>query len=117
MLRMVQASNGRSSQLLRGVLDVCMLALIEEKERYGYEIVRQLEDRGLELVGEGSIYPVLSRLQRFGLVDGYSVPSGGGPPRKYYRITEQGRRALGQWTDEWDLFAKSVSGVLKGGGR
>lgn len=111
---MVQASNGRSSQLLRGVLDVCLLALIAEEERYGYEIVRQLEDRGLELVGEGSIYPLLSRLQRSGLIEGFLRPSNEGPARKYYRITTEGRRTVRAWTAEWKSFAGNVDRVLKG---
>ena len=114
---MSPTGSSRSSQLLRGVLDVCLLALIGEEERYGYEIARQLEERGLDLVGEGSIYPLLSRLQRFGLIDGYTVPSNGGPPRKYYRITADGRRALEEWTHEWEGFAKSIHGVLRGGRR
>jgi PadR family transcriptional regulator PadR len=114
---MVQAPNGRSSQLLRGVLDVCLLALIAEQERYGYEIVRQLEDRGLQLVGEGSIYPLLSRLQRSGLIEAFSVPSSEGPPRKYYRATSEGRRSLRRWTAEWDEFSAGVNRVVKGGKR
>ena len=115
MRRMVEASpNGRSSQLLRGVLDVCLLALIAEKERYGYEIVRQLEERGLALVSEGSIYPLLSRLQRSGQIESFLVPSSEGPARKYYRITADGRRALRIWVDEWKSFADSVQRVLKG---
>jgi PadR family transcriptional regulator PadR len=113
---MVEASsNGRSSQLLRGVLDVCLLALIAEKDRYGYEIVRQLEERGLALVGEGSVYPLLSRLQRSGQIEGFLVPSNEGPARKYYRITPGGRKALRTWTNEWKSFAGSVQRVLKGG--
>ena len=114
MPRMGVPSSPRTSQLLRGVLDVCLLALIAEEERYGYEIARQLDDRGLDLVGEGSIYPLLSRLERFGLIEGYRVPSSGGPPRKYYRISPAGRSALDAWVDEWDLFVQGVHGVLKG---
>ena len=112
---MVVGGDGRSSQLLRGVLDVCLLALIAEEERYGYELIRQLEGRGLEVVGEGSIYPLLSRMQRAGLVDASLAPSNGGPPRKYYRITPDGQRALESWTAEWAAFSRSVRRVLGGG--
>jgi len=115
VLCMVEAANGRSSQLLRGVLDMCLLALIAEKERYGYEIVRQLEERGLTLVGEGSIYPLLSRLQKSGRIEGFLVPSNEGPARKYYRVTPEGRRVLRTWTSEWKSFAGIVQRVLKGG--
>jgi PadR family transcriptional regulator, regulatory protein PadR len=112
---MVAAAGARSSQLLRGVLDVCLLALISEEERYGYELIKQLEGRGLEVVGEGSIYPLLSRLQRARLIEGFSVPSNGGPPRKYYRITPEGRRARDAWVAEWESFSHGVDRVLGGG--
>jgi PadR family transcriptional regulator PadR len=108
-------SERRGSQLLRGVLDMCLLALIAEEPCYGYEMVRKLEDRGLELVSEGSIYPLLSRLQRLRLIEAYSVTSNDGPPRKYYRVTEEGRRALEAWTEDWDAFTRGVDRVLKGG--
>ena len=60
---------------------MCLLALIAEEPCYGYEMVRKLEDRGLALVGEGSIYPLLSRLQKTGLVESFLQESSGGPPR------------------------------------
>jgi PadR family transcriptional regulator PadR len=105
----------RSSQLLRGVLDLCLLALIAEEPSYGYEMVRKLENRGLALVGEGSIYPLLSRLQRQGLVDAFVEESTGGPPRKYYRIADDGRRRLGDWITEWKAMSHGVDRVLQGG--
>jgi PadR family transcriptional regulator PadR len=108
-------SEQRGSQLLRGVLDICLLALIAEEPCYGYEMVRKLEERGLELVSEGSIYPLLSRLQRLRLIEAYAVPSSDGPPRKYYRVTPGGRRALELWLEEWTAFARGVDRVLKGG--
>lgn len=110
-------TGSRSSQLLRGVLDLCILALIDEGPCYGYEIVRRLEERGLVLVREGSIYPLLSRLQRARYIEGYLVPSTEGPQRKYYRITEVGRRALRSWVSEWEEFAESVDKVVRGRGR
>lgn len=112
---MSPSADGRSSQLLRGVLDLCLLALIGEEERYGYEIVRQLEERGVELVAEGSIYPLLSRLERSGYIDATMVPSSEGPPRKYYRITADGRRALRLWVADWDSFSRGVARVVRGG--
>jgi PadR family transcriptional regulator PadR len=105
----------RSSQLLKGVLDMCLLAVIAEEPSYGYEMVRKLEERGLALVGEGSIYPLLSRLQRQGLVETYSVESAGGPPRKYYRIAAAGKRRLGEWIKEWKALSQGVDRVLDGG--
>lgn len=104
----------RSSQLLKGVLDMCLLAIIAEEPSYGYEMARKLERRGLELVGEGSIYPLLSRLQRGGLVEPFTKASSDGPPRKYYRIADEGRRRLRSWIGEWRALTRGVDHVLDG---
>ncbi|NNC75200.1 MAG: PadR family transcriptional regulator [Acidimicrobiia bacterium] len=104
----------RSSQMLKGVLDMCLLALIAEEPSYGYEMVSKLQARGLELVSEGSIYPLLSRLQRNHLVESYLEESAGGPPRKYYRVAAAGKARLAEWTDDWQKLATSVDQVIKG---
>ena len=104
----------RSSQLLKGVLDMCLLAIISEEPSYGYEMVKKLAARGLDLVSEGTIYPVLSRLQKGGLVEGYLVESSGGPARKYYRLTGSGGQALESWQRGWRQLAAGVENVLKG---
>lgn len=85
----------RRSQLLRGVLDLCLLSLIAERPRYGFEFAEALADNGLDLVSEGSIYPLLARMERAGLISSYRAPSpSGGAPRKYYRPTEAGHAEL-----------------------
>src|SRR5579884_3444486 len=89
MSRMALASQ-RRTELLRGVLDLCLLAVMTEGPAYGYEMTKRLRDRGLSIVGEGSIYPLLGRLERDGLVDTHRAASNGGPPRKYYRLSPQG---------------------------
>ncbi|MDX1689724.1 MAG: PadR family transcriptional regulator [Acidimicrobiia bacterium] len=94
---------------------MCLLAVIDEEPTYGYEMARKLEGRGLHLVGEGSIYPLLSRLQRQGLVESYVRESSGGPPRKYYRIAEPGRARLGEWIDEWKVLSDGVDRIIGGG--
>lgn len=104
----------RSSQLLKGVLEMCLLAIIAEEPSYGYEMARKLEARGLSLVGEGSIYPLLSRLQRQGLVEAYTEQSPGGPPRKYYRIAATGRIRLGEWIAEWRALSDGVDQIVAG---
>jgi PadR family transcriptional regulator PadR len=94
---------------------MCLLALIAEEPSYGYEMVAKLERRGLELVSEGSIYPLLSRLQKQGLIEGYFVESASGPPRKYYRIGPDGAEQLAMWTNEWERLSAGVGAVLNGG--
>lgn len=105
---------GHSSQLLKGVLDMCLLALIDQEPSYGYEMVDKLQKDGLELVSEGSIYPLLSRLQKQGFIEGYFVESTGGPPRKYYRIAEKGKEQLTDWKAEWRRLSAGVEEVLNG---
>ncbi len=105
---------GHSSQLLKGVLDMCLLALIDQEPSYGYEMVDKLQRNGLELVSEGTIYPLLSRLQKQGYIEGYFVESTGGPPRKYYRIADEGREQLTDWQAEWRKLSIGVEEVLNG---
>jgi PadR family transcriptional regulator, regulatory protein PadR len=102
----------RRSQLLRGVLDLCLLAVMEEGPAYGYEMTRRLRERGLSIVGEGSIYPLLGRLEREGLVETYRAASDGGPPRKYYRPSSEGRRALAAGVSEWRAARDALDAVL-----
>ncbi len=117
MYNMVPKSTGQShtTQLLHGVLDMCLLSIIDEEASYGYEMVSKLRERGLDLASEGSIYPLLSRLQKQGMIEGYLVQSSEGPARKYYRMSKKGRDVLEQWTDEWSVFRASVDAVLNGG--
>lgn len=109
---MLVADATRQTQLLKGVLDVCLLAVISEQAAYGYEMTKRLAERGLTTVAEGSIYPVLGRLERDGLVETFREASNGGPPRKYYRLSDRGREALARWIDEWQATRAAVDGVL-----
>jgi PadR family transcriptional regulator PadR len=102
----------RRSQLLRGVLDLCLLSVMEEGPAYGYEMTKRLRARGLSIVGEGSIYPLLARLEREGLVETYRAASDGGPPRKYYRPSPEGRRALAAGVSEWRAARDALDRVL-----
>jgi PadR family transcriptional regulator PadR len=111
MSRMVE-SGGRRTQLLRGVLDLCLLTVMGEGPAYGYEMTKRLGARGLSIVGEGSIYPLLGRLERDGLVDTHRAASNGGPPRKYYRLSRQGQRALASGISEWQTTRDAVDAVL-----
>ena len=98
--------------MLRGVLDLCLLAVIEEEPAYGYEMTKRLRARGLSIVGEGSIYPLLGRLEREGLVETYRTASDGGPPRKYYRPSHEGRCALAAGVAEWRAARNALDAVL-----
>jgi PadR family transcriptional regulator PadR len=110
--RMTLAAPSRQSQLLRGVLDACLLAVTSEEPAYGYEMTRRLAQRGLA-VAEGSIYPVLGRLERDGLVSAFTRAGNGGPPRKYYGITDEGRATLAGWVAEWRSARTAIDAVLE----
>ncbi len=98
--------------MLRGVLDLCLLAVIDDEPAYGYEMTRRLRQRGLATVGEGSIYPLLARLEREGLVATYRAASDGGPPRKYYRTSPLGRRELAEGARAWRELRAGVDSLL-----
>ena len=103
----------RQTALLRGVLDLCLLAVMDEGPAYGYEMTKRLRERGLTIVGEGSIYPLLGRLERDGLVETYrAASSNGGPQRKYYRPSSAGRLALAMGVSEWRAARDAVDAVL-----
>jgi len=106
------ASESRHSQMLRGVLDICLLAVLDAGPAYGYEMTKRLRERGLAAVGEGSIYPLLGRLERDGLVETYRAASNGGPPRKYYRPSSKGRLALAVGVSEWRAARDAIDTVL-----
>ena len=106
------ASGRRRTELLRGVLDLCLLAVMQEGPAYGYEMTKRLRGRGLSMVGEGSIYPLLARLERDGLVETYREASNGGPPRKYYRASTLGRATLADGVAEWRAARDSIDAVL-----
>ena len=99
-------------QLKKGVLTLCVLALLNRHDSYAYEIASTLSD-AIDM-GEGTIYPLMRRMQSDGLVETYLVESPSGPSRKYYRLTDAGRRALGTQTTEWRTFAQAVESVLDG---
>ncbi len=93
---------------------MCLLSIIQKESSYGYEMVSKLRERGLDLASEGSIYPLLSRLQKQGMIEGYLVESSEGPARKYYRMTGKGRKALDLWRTDWLAFRDAVDTVLEG---
>jgi PadR family transcriptional regulator PadR len=103
------------SQLRRGALEYCVLGLLSGQELYGFDLVKRLGAMEGMVTGEGTVYPLLSRLQRDGRVSSsWRESSSGGPPRKYYTITARGQRALAEFTTEWSRFSRTVDRILKG---
>jgi PadR family transcriptional regulator PadR len=97
-------------QLKKGVLEMCVLALLSKGDGYAYDIAARLA-KGIDM-GEGTIYPLMRRLQQVGLVDTYLQESASGPPRKYYRLTQAGRDAFIAQKTEWSSFSKAVNEIL-----
>ena len=101
-----------TSQLLRGVLDMAVLAVVDEADGYGYDVVRRLRSAGLDDVGDASVYGTLRRLYQSGALTSYVVPSEEGPHRKYYAINDVGRTLLEESTKTWRTFEEAVERVL-----
>lgn len=91
---------------------MCILSIIEEKDAYPSDIIEKLKEAEL-LVVEGTLYPLLTRLKNFGLLDYYWQESNSGPPRKYYKITESGNTALSELKTNWNQFINSVNQTIK----
>ena len=97
-------------QLRKGVLDMCVLAMLAQRDGYAYDIANRLADAiGM---GEGTIYPLMRRMQADGLVKTYLEESSSGPPRKYYQLTRAGHAAFAAQQAEWNSFMASVAKVL-----
>ena len=102
-----------SSQMLKGILEGCLLAIIGKGETYGYEMIEKLELYGFTMISEGSIYPVLMRLQKEGLVDSVMKESPSGPKRKYYTLTDSGKDEYREFKTRWQHMSQSVDRLLK----
>lgn len=102
------------TQLLKGVLDGCVLSLIEQESVYGYILSQKLQQAGLVDISEGTIYPVLLRLQKNGFIVGEMRLSEAGPDRKYYEITVDGQRALQDIREQWAAIYRPITSLLGG---
>lgn len=120
MHRMVAASGSQDqllAQMRRGTLEYCVLALLRDEERYGFDIVKGLAELDGMVTSEGTIYPILTRLRKDRLLASSWKESSKGPPRRYYRITAKGRRSLDQFSDEWARFRDAVDRLMRGDGK
>lgn len=102
----------RRAQWLRGVLDLCVLGTLARGESYGYQLAQALADAGLGPIQGGTLYPVLLRLQRAGLVAARWRGGTSGPARKYYQLTAAGATRLRHAGAEWSTFAGQVGAIL-----
>ena len=100
-------------QFKKGVLNLCVLALVAQKDRYGYELVQAISAN--VSISEGAVYPLLRRLTMDGYFTTYLKESAEGPPRKYYTITDQGKAHLDELQTEWELFTAGVNALIQRG--
>jgi PadR family transcriptional regulator, regulatory protein PadR len=107
-------SEPRIVQLRHGVIEYCVMALLEGDERYGFDLVRELASlEGME-TSEGTVYPILGRLRRDALLSSTWRESPAGPPRRYYKLSDKGQQRLDEFRQQWDRFTESVGGILGG---
>jgi DNA-binding PadR family transcriptional regulator len=103
-----------SPELIKGTVEPVLLQLLSEQERYGYELLKIVNERTRNIFEwkEGTLYPCLHRLEGDGLIQGRWGEADSGRQRKYYRITKRGLAALGKKREEWAAFSRAVSALL-----
>lgn len=99
-----------NSQFKKGVVEMCVLNLVCQKDRYGYELIETIS-KEVE-ISEGTIYPILRRLTKEGYFETYLMESTGGPPRKYYKITKSGKVASQEMKEDWVEFGEKVQKLI-----
>ncbi len=97
------------TEMLKGVLEGCVLEIISRKETYGYEITRQLNALGFTEVVEGTVYTILIRLEKSKLVEITKKPSDMGPPRKFFALNEAGREELRRFWGKWEFVSSKIN--------
>lgn len=102
----------KSTQLLKGILEGCILIILNKKDYYGYELVEKLSEYNFS-VTQGTLYPLLLRLEGQNLVEAYYEESEFGPKRKYYKITENGKKEIEDFIESYKKITDTVEGVLK----
>ncbi len=96
------------TEMLKGVLEGCVLEIISREETYGYEITKQLRELGFTEVVEGTIYTILIRLEKNKLVETEKKPSELGPPRKFYSLNQAGKQELQNFWLKWDFISSKI---------
>jgi PadR family transcriptional regulator, regulatory protein PadR len=103
------------TEMLKGTLEGCVLQIIDGEEIYGYAITRRLNELGFAGVVEGTVYTILLRLEKNGLVQVTKRPSGVGPPRKFYALNEAGREELATFWVKWEYLSSRIDKLKEGG--
>lgn len=101
-----------NSQFNKGIIELCVLALIAQKDRYGYELIEIISKS--VTISEGAVYPILRRLTKEGCFKTYLLESNTGPPRKYYKITKMGSEKAAEQVDEWTQLNLKINELIKG---
>jgi PadR family transcriptional regulator, regulatory protein PadR len=104
---------GRDTQLLKGILEGCVLKMLSRNSEHGYQVISRLRKIGFEDVQEATVYPLLTRLELKGLLSYEKVSSDLGPPRKVYSVTREGEAAAADFADDWRSIRNTVDRVLK----
>ena len=104
------------SQMLKGTLEGCILQIISRKETYGYEISEHLHQSGFPDISEGTIYPLLLRLERNGLITARYKESPVGPKRKYFSISPEGRAEIEEFYHNWSELSNAIRNLFQNGG-
>ena len=99
------------TEMLKGVLEGCVLEIISRDTSYGYEITQQLRAQGFTDVVEGTVYTILVRLEKNDLVSTEKRPSEVGPPRKFYSLTKAGEKELALFWEKWDFVSSKMNGL------
>ncbi len=105
----------QATEMLKGILEGIVLAILSGRSAYGYEITAWLRDKGFADIAEGTIYAVLVRAEQRGLVDVQKVPSEKGPPRKVYSLNDTGREYLDEFWKTWSFLAARLAELREGG--
>jgi PadR family transcriptional regulator, regulatory protein PadR len=105
----------QATEMLKGILEGIVLAVLSGRPAYGYEITAWLRDQGFTDIAEGTVYALLVRFERRGLVDVEKVPSEKGPPRKVYSVNSQGQEYLEEFRRSWGFLAEKLEQLQEGG--
>lgn len=112
----MEGCGNMNKEIMKGSIDILLLSLIQKEDLYGYEIAKRLKEKSNDLysMGEGTLYPALQRLEKQKLITSYWGDSEFGGRRKYYSITEEGKKELSKKLSEWDLLSNLIKSCREG---